>query len=95
MNQPSITFQGNKLTLMGQPLEVGAKLPAFKLVGNDMGDVTNENFKNKKVLISVVPSLDTPVCAIETKKLNEQLGKRNDKLAVLTVIMDLPLAQKR
>jgi thiol peroxidase len=90
----NITFKGGKLTVTGRELKVGDALPPFKLVGNDMKDVTQEDFKGKKLILVVVPSLDTPVCQIEVKKFNEEASKRKD-LSVLAVSLDLPFAQKR
>jgi thiol peroxidase len=90
----NITFKGGKLTVTGRELKVGDTLPSFKLVGNDMKDITNEDFKGKKLILVVVPSLDTPVCQIEVKKFNEEASKRKD-IAVLAVSLDLPFAQKR
>lgn len=90
-----ISFKGSELTLKGNELKVGDKLPTFTLTGNDMGDLKSQDFAGKKLLISVVPSLDTPVCAIQTKRFNEELAKLGNDVAVLTVSMDLPFAQKR
>lgn len=90
-----VAFKGSPLTLVGREIKVGSSVPDFTLTGNDMGDVTINNFKNKAVLITAVPSLDTPVCAIETKRFNDEVGKLGDKAVLLTVSMDLPFAQKR
>lgn len=88
-------FKGAPLELKGTEIKIGDKLPAFNLTGNDMGEVKLEDFKDKKLIVSVVPSLDTPVCAIQTKKFNEEVTKLGSDVAVLTVSMDLPFAQKR
>lgn len=89
------TFQGAPLALAGKPLRVGDALPAFKLTGTNMQDVTPEDYKGKVLILSAVPSLDTPVCAIETKRFNDEAAKLGAKAAVLTISMDLPFAQKR
>ncbi len=91
----STTFQGNQLTLLGSELKVGQSLPEFRLTANDMSDLTSDAFRGKVLLVSCVPSLDTPVCSIETKKFNTEIGAASDKISVLTVSMDLPFAQKR
>ncbi len=89
------SFKGTELALKGNEIKAGDKLPAFTLTGNDMGDLKSQDFAGKKLLVSVVPSLDTPVCAIQTKRFNEELSKLGSDVAVLTVSMDLPFAQKR
>ncbi|MBL7663420.1 thiol peroxidase [bacterium] len=91
----NITFKGNPTTVRGKALTVGATLPKFKLVGTDMKDVTNETFAGKVLVLSVVPSLDTPVCSIQTKHLSQDAAEFGDKAVVLTVSLDLPFAQKR
>ena len=88
-------FKGSPLTLKGAALKVGDKIPGFRLTGTSMEDVTPEMFKGKKLLISTVPSLDTPVCSIETKRFNQETSKLGANVSVLTVSYDLPFAQKR
>ncbi len=90
-----ITFKGNPMTLVGPEIKTGDSLPAFKVTGQDLGDITNDNFKGKVLVLSVVPSVDTPVCAAQTRKFNEQASKLSDDVAILTVSMDLPFAAKR
>lgn len=89
------SFQGAPLELEGKELRAGDSLPAFRLTGTNMQDVQTSDFKGKCLVVSAVPSLDTPVCAIETKRLNEEVTKLGPDVAVLTVSMDLPFAQKR
>lgn len=89
------TFKGNPLTLIGPELKKGDKAPHFQLLANDLSVVTLENFKGKTKLISVVPSLDTPVCDMQTKRFNEEASKFPSDVAVLTVSTDLPFAQSR
>jgi thiol peroxidase len=90
-----ITFQGNPLTLLGNELKVGDKAPDFELLGNDLNPVNLSGFSGKVVVISSVPSLDTPVCDMETRRFNEEAGKLGDNVSILTISMDLPFAQKR
>ena len=90
-----ITMHGNPLTLLGKELKVGDKAPEFELLDNDLKTVKLSAFRNKVLVISSVPSLDTPVCDMETRRFNEEAGKLGDKVAILTVSMDLPFAQKR
>jgi len=91
----NITFKGNKVSVTGRELHEGDALPEFKLTGVDMSDVTNATFSGKVLVLSVVPSLDTPVCAIQTKRFNQEAGSLSDDVVILTVSVDLPFAQKR
>lgn len=94
-NKGRATFKGNPLTLIGPELKKGDKAPNFQLLANDLSVVTLENFKGKTKLISVVPSLDTPVCDMQTKRFNEEASKLPSDVTVLTVSTDLPFAQAR
>jgi len=91
----NLTFKGSKLTNSGTCLIEGDAMPAFLLTGQDMADLSSEAFKGKILIILTVPSLDTPVCATETKKFNDAAAKMSDQVTILTVSMDLPFAQKR
>ena len=90
-----ITMQGNPLTLLGKELKVGDEAPNFELLDNDLKPVSLSAYSGKVRVISSVPSLDTPVCDMETRRFNEEAGKLGDEVAILTVSMDLPFAQKR
>jgi thiol peroxidase len=90
----AITLHGNPINTNGDLPAVGAKAPDFKLVDKDLNDVSLADFAGKKKLVSIVPSLDTGVCATSTKVFNERLGGRGD-VAVLVVSADLPFAQGR
>lgn len=90
----AITLQGNPMTLVGNALKAGDSAPAFTLAGNDMAPVTLEKFKGKVVIIATVPSLDTPICDIETRRFNKEAAGLGD-VAILTVSVDLPFAQAR
>jgi thiol peroxidase len=90
-----VTFKGNPITLIGNPVTIGQQAPDFKLTANDLSEVTLAKYQGKVILLSAVPSLDTPVCDMETKRFNDEAGKLGDSVAVLTVSMDLPFAQKR
>lgn len=91
----AVAFKGSPLTLIGPELKKGDKAPSFQLLANDLSVVTLENFKGKTKLVSVVPSLDTPVCEMQTKRFNEEASKLPSDIVVLTVSMDLPFAQTR
>lgn len=90
-----ITFKEPPLTLLGNEVKVGDKSPAFTVLANDLSEVTLSNFAGKKKLISVVPSLDTPVCELQTKRFNDAATKLSTDIVVLTISMDLPFAQHR
>lgn len=90
-----ITMKGNPLTLTGTEVKVGQKAPDFTVVGNDLSPVKLSSFSGKVVIISSVPSLDTGVCDTMTRRFNEEAGKLGKDVAVLTLSMDLPFAQKR
>ncbi|NOX59327.1 MAG: thiol peroxidase, partial [Planctomycetes bacterium] len=91
----AVTFKGSPMTLVGDELKVGAALPSFTLTGQDMGDITNANYAGKVLVLSVVPSLDTPVCAIQTKAFHQKAADLSNDLGLLTVSLDLPFAAKR
>lgn len=65
------------------------------MIGNDLSSVKLSSFRGKVCVISSVPSLDTPVCDLETRRFNEEAGKLGEDVAILTISMDLPFAQKR
>lgn len=90
----SITFKGNPVTLLGNEVKVGQKAPDFKVLANDLSEVTLANTKGEVRLISVVPSIDTGVCDAQTRRFNEEASKL-DNVKILTVSVDLPFAQKR
>jgi len=91
----AITLKGNPMTLLGNEVKVGDKAPDFTVSANDLSNVTLGNFKGKKLILSAVPSVDTPTCDIETRRFNEEAGKLGNDVAVLTISTDLPFAQKR
>lgn len=90
-----ITFLGNGLTLLGNEAKVGDMAPDFAVIDNDLAPKTLADYKGKVVILSAVPSLDTPVCDMETRKFNTEAGNLSDDIVILTLSMDLPFAQKR
>jgi thiol peroxidase len=93
----AVTFKGTPLTLAGKALIAGDAAPDFTLHYYEGGlkELKLADLKGKPTLLSVVPSLDTPVCAIQTKKFNESVGALGDKINAVTVSLDLPFAQAR
>ncbi len=90
-----ITMKGNPLTLVGKELKVGDPAPDFEVLDNDLTPVRLSSFKGKVCVVCSVPSLDTPVCDMETRRFNEEAGKLGADVRILTISMDLPFAQKR
>ncbi len=90
----TITLQGNEIHTNGDLPAIGAKAPDFVLVDKDLKNIGLDDFVGKKKLISIVPSLDTPVCASSTKKFSDFAVDRDD-VVVLIVSADLPFAMSR
>lgn len=90
-----ITFKGNPMTLLGPDVKPGDAAPEFKAVDNGLQPVTLADSKGKVRLVTVVPSLDTPVCDSMTRKFNEEAAKLPGDVVVYTISLDLPFAQKR
>jgi len=91
----TVTMAGKPLTLVGEKVVVGKPAPDFAVTNNDLQPVRFSSYRGKKCIISSVPSLDTPVCDVETRKFNEEAANLGPDVALLTISMDLPFAQKR
>ncbi|HLT56239.1 MAG TPA: thiol peroxidase [Bacillota bacterium] len=89
-----VTFKGNPVTLVGEEVKVGDTAPNFTVLSNDLKEVTLDDYEGKVKLIAAVPSIDTGVCAEETRRFNEEAEKL-ENVQVLTISMDLPFAQAR
>lgn len=90
-----VTLHGNPLTLLGPGLKAGDEAPDFEVLTNDLQPFHLSSLKGKAVIISSVPSLDTPVCDMETREFNKRASELGDGVEILTISMDLPFAQKR
>jgi len=90
-----VTMQGQPLTLVGDKLAVGDKLPDCELVGKDLKPVKLSSYLGKICIISSMPSLDTSVCDMMTRKFNEEVVSLGEDVMVLATSMDLPFAQGR
>ena len=95
MPERTVTLRGNPLTLVGPEIRPGAPAPDFTAVDNSLKPVSLSDGRGKVLILSSVPSLDTPVCDTETRKFNEEAGKVGGGIEVWTISMDLPFAQKR
>ncbi len=91
----AVTMRGKPLTLTGNDVQVGQSAPDCTLIANDLSEFKLSSLKGKKVIISAVPSLDTPVCDTQTRRFNQEATGLGSDIVVLTVSMDLPFAQKR
>lgn len=90
-----VTMHGNPLTLVGNEIRTGTLAPEFTALDTDLNPITFSSYRGKVCILSSVPSLDTPVCDMETRKFNEEATKLGDRIQILTISMDLPFAQKR
>lgn len=90
-----VTMKGNPLSLAGDELKVGQPAPDFEVLDNGLKPIKFSSYKGKVCVISSVPSLDTPVCDMETRKFNQMAVKLSSDVSILTISMDLPFAQKR
>ena len=94
-NATEVTMKGNPVTLSGKTVAVGDPAPDFTALDGTFQPVSLGDFKGRPVLISAVPSLDTPVCSLQTKRFNAELAELPEELVVVTISMDLPFAQQR
>jgi thiol peroxidase len=90
-----VKMKGNPMTLIGPQIKPGDKAPDFSVRTQDLRPFTLGDTRGKIRLLSVVPSLDTPVCDMQTRRFNEEAARLGDKVEIITVSMDLPFAQKR
>ncbi len=90
-----VTIKGNPLTLIGPELGVGDKAPDFVVTDRELKDVGLKDFAGKVKLISVTPSLDTPVCDMQARRFNQEASGLKDDVVVLNISMDLPFAISR
>lgn len=90
-----ISFKGNPLTLLGVESKVGDKAPDFMVLDNELNIKGLKSFEGKIKVISVTPSLDTPVCDLQARRFNAEAAKLSDDVVVLNISMDLPFALSR
>jgi len=91
----AVTFKGNPMTLIGPPLKIGDKLPEATLTAADLSPAELSSYRGRTLVVSTVPSLDTPVCDRQTRRFSEEAARLGDDIKIVTVSMDLPFAQKR
>jgi thioredoxin-dependent peroxiredoxin len=90
-----VTFQGNPLTLVGNAVKAGDKAPPFKVLDKDLTPVGLSDFSGKVKIISVTPSLDTPVCNLQATTFNQKAASLSSDVALINISMDLPFAIAR
>ena len=95
LDQGKVMAGGKPVTLLGSGIKIGDQAPNFKVVNADFTPVSLSDFDGKAVLISVVPSLDTGICSLQTKYFNEKVASEYPEVVMLTISTDLPFAQKR
>ena len=90
-----ITFANDPVTLIGKEVKVGDKAPDFTATKNDMTEYRLADDLGKVVIISVVPSIDTGVCSMQTERFNKEASQLDESIKLLTISLDLPFAQQR
>jgi len=90
-----VTMGGQPITLVGDEVKVGDAAPDVELIANNLAPVKISSYRGKVCVLSSVPSLDTSVCDLETREFNRKAEDLGPEVAILTVSMDLPFAQKR
>jgi thiol peroxidase len=91
----AVTLRGNPITLGGSEVKAGQNAPDFSALDNGLKSVKLSEAKGKVVILSSVPSLDTPTCDTETRRFNQEAGKLGADVEIWTISRDLPFAQKR
>jgi len=95
MAERTVTMKGNPLHLEGEELKVGQAAPDVELVAVDLSAKKISDYRGKVLILSTVPSLDTSTCNVQTRRFNEEAAELGSDIAIATVSMDLPFAQKR
>lgn len=90
-----VTLQGNSLTLLGPELKLNTKAPSFNVLNQELSTITLSNFSGKIKVISVTPSLDTPICDLQIRRFNQEASSLSENVVVLNISMDLPFALAR
>ena len=91
----AVTFKNGPITLIGPEIKVGDSAPNFKVLTGKLEEVTLDTYKGKTLILSVAPSLDTGVCAEQTRRFNKEVANLPAGVEVLTISADLPFAQGR
>lgn len=96
MNERKISFKGTLVTLMGDEIKIGDKAPDFEVLSKDLSKIKLSDYSDKNVVISIFPSVDTGICALQTIRFNQEMEKfSKDDVQLLTISVDLPFALNR
>ena len=95
MDNWKITFGGQPVTLVGTQLLPGDRAPRFEVLDGNLQPVASTQFKDKTMIISVFPSVDTSVCALQNIRFNREAARLDKDVVILSLSVDLPFAQKR
>ena len=95
MDNVKVNFKGSPVTLVGTHLQTGDKAPRFTVLDGDLQPVSLSQYKDKNLIISVFPSVDTSVCALQNIRFNKEASKLKGDVEILSISVDLPFAQKR
>lgn len=91
----SIHFKGNPLTLVGKAIREGSSAPSFKVISQDLKEVSLADFKGRVKILTSFPSLDTPVCDLQVKEFNKKAADLSEDVVIVGISKDLPFAQAR
>lgn len=91
----TVNLHGKPVQLSGTPPQIGDTAPAFDLTGGDMKSVKLADSSGKIRIISIVPSIDTGVCSVQTKRFNQEFDALPDSIIGYTISVDTPFAQNR
>jgi thiol peroxidase len=94
-NKTKVTFKGNYITLLGTEAKPGMKAPDFTVLGKALNPVKLSDYKGKVVILSIFPSIDTGVCATQTRTFNKEAANLSSEIAILGISNDLPFALGR
>ncbi len=94
-NNIKLTFKGNPVVLLGKQTKIGEKAEDFLVVGNKLNPVKLSDFDGKVKILSIFPSLDTPVCATQNRKFNQAAAELSEDIVIIGISVDLPFAQSR
>ena len=95
MDNVKVNFKGSPVTLVGTHLQTGDKAQRFTVLDGDLQPVSLSQYKDKNLIISVFPSVDTSVCALQNIRFNKEASKLKGDVEILSISVDLPFAQKR
>jgi thiol peroxidase len=94
-NKEKVTFKGGYITLVGNEIKVGDKAPDFTVLGGGLAPVKLSDYAGKVVILSIYPSIDTPVCATQNRTFNKEAASLSSDIAIIGISNDLPFAQAR